>query len=211
MPNSTPIGMAANVSASASAQRTGRKRRNNANTSIGKQHHEREIAEIALAEDHVLEGAQVAHAGREVEHALLPAQRAIDVARQEILQHRPRIAVVHEAVIAGIERPHAADEARIVEEHHDQRDRDERERQQRTARPPLRQQQQRRSSADQRQRGLQHLPGAHLGGRIEPHGERWIVADRDAEDAPSGIVRGERAACHVRMPDRRELSGRALP
>ena len=84
------------------------------------EHHEREIAEIALAEDHVLEGAQVAHAGREVEHALLPAQRAVDVAGQQILQHRPRIAVVDQAIVAGIERTHAADEARIVEEHDDQ-------------------------------------------------------------------------------------------
>ena len=123
-PNRTPTGMAANTSASASAQVSGRKRRNTANDQERQQQHEREIAEIGLAEDEVLDGAQVAQARREVEHLLAALERAGDVAGEELAEHRARHAVVDQAVVAAVERPHAAEKARIVEEDDRERDRD---------------------------------------------------------------------------------------
>ncbi len=90
---------------------------------------EREIAEIALAEEEVLGGAQVAQAGREIEHFLAALERAGDVAGEELPQHPARHAVVDQAVVAAVERAHAAEEARIVEGNDGERDRDERKRQ----------------------------------------------------------------------------------
>ena len=115
--------------ASASAQRCGRNRRANPQVEERQQQHQRQIAEIALAEDDVLEGAEIAQTGAAVVKDLLAAfESAVDIAGQKILQDGAADAVVEQAVVAAVERPHAADEARIVDRDHQQRQSEQYER-----------------------------------------------------------------------------------
>ena len=66
-------------------------------------------------------------------------------------------------------------------------------------------------ATEQRQRHRGQLPGPHRRGWFEPHRERRIVADRDAEDAAAGVFRRQGAARHGVMADRREGLARLLP
>ena len=78
--------------------------------------HQRQIAEIALAEDNVLKRAEIAQAGAAVIKDVFAAfESAVDIAGQKFLQDRAADAVVEQAVVAAVERPHAAEEARIVD------------------------------------------------------------------------------------------------
>ena len=70
----------------------------------------------------MLEGAEIAQTGAAVVKDLLAAfESAVDIAGQKILQDGAADAVVEQAVVAAVERPHAADEARIVDRNHQQR------------------------------------------------------------------------------------------
>ena len=67
---------------------------------------------------------------------LSPAfERADDVAGEQPLEHRARIAVVHQAVVTGVERTHATDEIRLGEEGDGEGARHERERHDRPREP----------------------------------------------------------------------------
>src|SRR5207248_3564473 len=122
---------------------------------------EREIAGIALAEDEMVGGAQGAQAGREVEYGLDAFERAGEIAGDELAQHDARVAVVDEPVVAAIERAHAADEARVVEERDEKRRRNERERQHQAASPHAHEEREHPRARDEREGWREKLTQPH--------------------------------------------------
>ncbi len=173
------------------------------------QQNEREIAEISFAENDVLGGAQIAQPRRKIEHGFAPFERAGDVAVNKPLQDHARIAVVDEAVITAVERAHAADKARVVEDRDEERRRDQRERQHNAARAQPHQQRDHRGTHGERERGLDELAQPHGPGGHEPH--REVLCDGDAENFPPSILARERAALHVAVRQRFEMLVVALP
>src|SRR5581483_2519974 len=81
----------------------------------GQEQNERQVPEVALAEHDVLERAEIAQAGTAViEDVLAAPQEAADVAGEQLLQNAAADAVVEQSVVAAVERPQAAEKARIV-------------------------------------------------------------------------------------------------
>ncbi len=76
------------------------------------QHHA-QVPKEAVAEDEIFDRAEIAEARREEEHRLDAAQRAHDVALDEVFQHPPCEPGEDQSVVAAIERPVVADEGRV--------------------------------------------------------------------------------------------------
>ena len=128
-----------------------------------------------------------------------PARRCCSIA--------PRIAVVDQPVVAGIERPHAADEARVVEERDGERERDEGERQQQcgaaASAPAAAAPRRRRAAAAPARRSAR--PAPRRSARAA-----WRAADRCGSPrrrcAGRRPRRVERAARHRGVADRRRTA-----
>ena len=102
--------MAAKINADASDQRSGRNRRNKAKHQERQQQDQRKIAEIGLAEDQMLDGAQIAHPRSEIEYLLAALDAPGNVAGEELPKHRAGEAIVNQPIVPAVERPHATDE-----------------------------------------------------------------------------------------------------
>ena len=79
------------------------------------QQNERKIAEITLAEENVLDRAEISEARTTVvENAFTTLEEACEIAGHQLLQDSAPDAVIEKPVIAAVERPNAAEKARIV-------------------------------------------------------------------------------------------------
>ena len=159
----------------------------------------------------MLDDAQVAHARSEIEDRLAAFERGREIAGQELAQHRAGKAVVHEAVITGIEWTNATDETRIGKKDDDQRDRDQGERQ--SGLPPANADQKpdNPGAGDQRKSRLQQLSQPYRCTRRKAHRERRLLLDRDPENPTSDVIGAERSAFHRSVRNRLEALVRSLP
>ena len=177
----------------------------------GSKQNEREIAEIAVAEDEHFERAEIAQARTAIiENGLAAFERLGDVARQQILRDLSADALIKQTVIAAIERPQAADEARIVDRDHEKRQSHQRERQDDAAPPPAHQEPDDGDDGEYGERGRKRLAKMDGHGRIETHRELTRF-HRDAVNPPADIARFNRAAGPERIGQQRELLGPLLP
>ena len=175
------------------------------------QQNERQITEIGVAEDEHFERAEIAKArAAVVEDGLAAFERLGDIARQQMLRDLASPAPINETIITAIERPQAADEARIVDRNRKQRQGDQREGQNDAAPPPAHQQPDNGHDGEHDERGRERLPQMDGHGRVETHRELTGL-DRDAIDAPPDISRLDRAAGPERIGQQRELLRSLLP
>ena len=83
------------------------------------QQDEREIAEITLAEQNVLDRTEISEARAAViENAFTTLEEACEIAVHQLLQNGAADTVIEKPVVAAIERPNAAKKACIVDRDH---------------------------------------------------------------------------------------------
>src|SRR6185437_2320739 len=80
------------------------------------QQHQRQITEVTFAEDKMLQCEEIPQPGSAIiKHALAAAQRIVKITVEKIPQDDAADAVVEHAVVAAVEGPHAAEEARVID------------------------------------------------------------------------------------------------
>src|SRR5205085_1246735 len=99
----------------------------------------------------------------------------------------------------------------IVEEDNEERQGNEREGKHARAHAPAHQKPKHRGDPSKREYGLDQLSEPDLAARLEPHGKRRLVPDRNPKDSPANVLRGEHATLHFVVRNEREALSSALP
>ena len=131
-----------------------------------------------------------------IKNLLAAFERAVDIACQDVAQDTAADAVVEQPVVAAVEGPHAAHEARIVDRQQCQAEQNERQ----DGAPHLdaHQRHDQRQHGCERNRGSGVLQQPHPPWRRQMHCQ-GVRLDGNAEDAPPGIARFNRAAAVSRQ------------
>ena len=162
------------------------------------QQDEREIAQITLAEENVLDRTEISEARAAiVENAFTTLEEACEIAVHQLLQDGAADAVIEKPVIPAVERPNAAEKARIV--NRDDKGRKSNSGQRQDGPLPLNAHQRydKTCKTGESESADQKLPRPDGPRRIDPHGE-CVWNDCDAEYAPAGVGRFDRPATFTR-------------
>ena len=124
-------------------------------------------------------------------------EEACEIAVHQLLQDSAADAVIEKPVIAAVERPNAAEKARIVDRDHKGRKANSGQRQDGPRPLNAHQRYDKACKTGESESADQKLPRPDGPRRIDPHGE-CVWNDCDAEYAPAGVGRFDRAATFAR-------------
>ena len=135
----------------------------------------------------MFERTEIAQARAAVIIDLLAAlEETGDIPGQQLLQNKAADTVVEQPIVAAVERPHAAEEAGVVDRDHQERQDNRDGRQQKMPCSEANKHPYNGKDCQYCQRAGGDVLAAYGPRRGQPHGQR-VRLDRDADNAPAGV------------------------